>query len=137
LNSPPQNNLTDHNINTLCVIIEEISHFHLLLNRFQKHLPVSQLELEWQAEMDKLIVTSEFLFIQYQSPYLLPLIRLIYDHSIIYYKEEKSRYWEATKLAANYWTLAFRKTNSPRQCQIELRKFYYLPWYEKLLLLNF
>ena len=101
----PAIELSTKNINAACVIIEEVSHFHLLVNRAQKNQHVSQLELEWQGEIDKLLVCAQFLQDQCGDAHMLPLARQIYDLSEIYCRNPDltNRYWEATRLAAQFW----------------------------------
>ena len=53
-------------LNAICTCIEEMSHFHLLINRAQKNRSTSQLELEYQAEIDKAVLTSIFFRNQWQ-----------------------------------------------------------------------
>jgi hypothetical protein len=101
----PFERLSSANINACCVVIEEVSHFHLLANRAAKGHQVSHLELEWQGEVDKLLVCALFLQEQCGDAHLLPLARQIYDFSNIYVTEptESERYWEATRFAAQFW----------------------------------
>jgi len=98
----PKEHLTHQNLNELCVLIEEVSHFHLLLNKLEKGIYTSHLELEWQGEIDKILVSGLILYEQLGDSYLLPLVRKIYDQSHIIV-DQKELYWEATKLAARFW----------------------------------
>lgn len=122
----PFEKLSSANINACCVVIEEVSHFHLLINRAAKGHQVSQLELEWQGEIDKLLVCALLLHEQCGDAHLLPLARQIYDYSNIYATEpaESERYWEATRFAAQFWYGAIgsaQDNNAPLQ-DLELRK---------------
>lgn len=52
----PGRRVSASNIAAMLIVIEEVSHFHLLTQRVVHGLSVTQLELEWQAEVDKLVV---------------------------------------------------------------------------------
>jgi len=105
----PLDRLSTKNLNACCVVIEEVSHFHLLVNRALRTQQVSQLELEWQGEVDKLLVCAQLLHDQCGNAHMLPLARMIYDSGIIFAdendgtNEDALRYWEATRFAARFW----------------------------------
>ena len=46
-------------VDTLCQLMEGVSHFVLLAERARRELPTTQLELELQAEVDKFLLLSE------------------------------------------------------------------------------
>lgn len=136
----PQKTLTHQNLNELCVLIEEISHFHLLLNRLEKGISTSHLELEWQGEIDKILVSGLILYEQLGDTYLLPLVRKIYDQSHIVVNN-KELYWEATKLAARFWYeqihFSQHKMNlgnliHSASFRLFLRQLYEASWQQKL-----
>ena len=91
------------NLDTFCVLVEEVSHFHLIINRALSQRQVSQLELEWQGEMDKLLLSSTLLRQQHGDAHLLPLARKLFDQARIVSLGPSNRYWEATKHAAKFW----------------------------------
>jgi|GEM_PF-892507 len=136
----PAERLSSSNINACCVVIEEVSHFHLLINRASKKHQVSQLELEWQGEIDKLLVCASFLMSQCGDAHLLPLARQIYDLSNIYTTDpaQSERYWEATRFAAQFWfgTISSAEDNNAPLLDPGLRKTlhraYHSSWYGKL-----
>src|SRR6185369_5652800 len=51
----PSANLDDRNFGDFCLAVEGVSHFVYLALAAARHRPVSQLELELQAEVDKFV----------------------------------------------------------------------------------
>lgn len=94
--------LSDDNLDAFAVVVEEVSHFHLLTNRVQRGLSISKLELEWQGEVDKVLIPSIFLYKQVQDPHYEPLIRRVFDQATII-STQQDLYWQATKNAARLW----------------------------------
>jgi len=129
-------------IAALLVIIEEVSHFHLLTQRAQFNLETTQLELEWQAEVDKLIVLSELV----EERGARIILRGLHHFIVLGFKireglspDEIVRYQEATR----YFDLFWRDKLAPLLTQgidfgmrkpdvrATLRELYRLPWSEK------
>ena len=94
--------LSNQNLDGFSVLIEELSHFHLLLNRFRLAQQVTMLELELQGEIDKLLVAALILREQCGDSHILPLARRLYDQSQII-GADTELYWQATKYAARFW----------------------------------
>jgi len=129
----PTVRLSEQNLDAFCVLIEEISHFHLILNRTD--LGVSKLELEWQGEIDKLLICAELLATQSGNDHLAALARRLFDTADIV-AEDHELYWEATRYAARFWFQAVREGHlSPRLKQL-LRRSYQAAWADKLALLE-
>lgn len=59
-NISPGSKINSQQLSALAVVIEEISHFHLVVQRANAGLETSKLELEWQGEVDKLVVLAHF-----------------------------------------------------------------------------
>lgn len=129
-------------IAALLVIIEEVSHFHLLTQRAQFDLATTQLELEWQAEVDKLIVLSQLV----EERGARVILRGLHHFIVLGFKireglspDEIVRYQEATR----YFDLFWRDKLAPLLAQgvdfgmrkpdvrATLRELYRLPWSEK------
>ncbi|MCX6128858.1 MAG: hypothetical protein NTX25_07315 [Proteobacteria bacterium] len=53
----PSDQLNHENLDAFCVAVEELSHFHLIANRAYSNQVVSRLELEWQGEIDKWLMS--------------------------------------------------------------------------------
>ena len=133
---------TPHRINALLVIIEEVSHFHLLTQRARSDLATTQLELEWQAEVDKLIILPELVG-ESGGRVLLPGLR---HFLVLGFKlcdglspEETMRYREATRYLDLFWQKKLALPISRgmdfgmREPTVKatLRKLYRLPWSAK------
>ncbi len=94
--------LSDTNLDEFWVLVEEVSHFHLIINRASVGRPVSKLELEFQAEIDKVIISAIFLRTQVGDCHLLPLVRKLFDQARIV-SNDYELYWKATRHAARFW----------------------------------
>ena len=118
-NDDPRHALHNDNIDPLCVIAEEISHFHLILQRKFHDLPTSLVELEWQAEIDKLLVASKLLYEQHGHSHLSQLRQHLYESVASISRD--GPYELANDLAAKFWhkydNLPHRR-QEPLQCPI-------------------
>ena len=125
------------NLDSFWVLIEEISHFHLIINRLMRNKEVTKLELEWQGEIDKILVSSLTLIAQNGSPCLEELQILLHETcSITSEKELENLYNDANRLAARFWRKIMKKKHPLETGSIKLfREFYWAPWaykYSKL-----
>lgn len=127
----PLDRLDDGNLDAFCVLVEELSHFHLILNRMERNQGVSKLELEWQGEVDKLLVAAVTLEGQAGDLHLSPLARRLFDEARIT-GEDHELYWQAHRQAARLWFAVAQKAEglTPRLREI-LRQSYYAPWADK------
>ena len=98
----PIEQLSNDNLNAFCTLVEEISHFHLILNRLRNKIPVSKLELESFGEIDKLLVSALFLKRQSGKHHAEHLAMTLYDRARIL-DIEIDRYEQATRVAARFW----------------------------------
>lgn len=130
--------LSLENIDAFSVLVEELSHFHLLANRIMSGQEVRSIELEWQAEVDKLLLASALLYRQTRSNHFFELAHLIYEKPI-YISEDSvlSRYQDATKLAARFWyDQGLRSIDDPMNATLtELRRLYLEAWPSKVALI--
>lgn len=127
----PLDRLDDQNLDAFCVLVEELSHFHLILNRMDRNQGVSKLELEWQGEVDKLLVSAVTLEDQAGDLHLSPLARKLFDQATIT-AEDQELYWQAHRQAARLWFAVAQKAEglTPRLREI-LRQSYHAPWADK------
>ncbi len=100
LRHDPQHELNRQNLDAYCVLIEELSHFHLLLHRSQNERGVSQLELEWQGEIDKLLIAGLLMSEQRKASCFEQLYRSIFEDCSL---SEDPVYQEASHYAAKCW----------------------------------
>ena len=126
--------LSNRNLDAFCVLVEELSHFHLLINRANADKQISLLELEWQAEIDKLLFCGLYLERLVGDPHIQPLLRLLFgleaERSLL-----DSHYAMAERFAVKFW-LDFAKTGlNKRKCleDISFRKLMQRNYLEPLL----
>lgn len=107
----PMHKVDTHNLDCLCAVTEEISHFHLLLQRLHLGLHTSKVELEFQAELDKLVVASHLLHEQVDDPHIWELTRYLFDVGI---KEisDISEYRIANNWAQRIWLQSWQELKS-------------------------
>ncbi len=96
----PLTRLASHNLDAFCVVVEEVSHFHMILNRVGRG--VSKLELECQGEIDKLLVAARLLERQCGRPHLTALARVLFDEAHVV-GADTATYEAATRYAARWW----------------------------------
>lgn len=133
----PQKLLNDNNLNPFCLALEGISHFLYLIWRAGHQRPVTQLELELQAEIDKYIFTSLLLLQQYNDG-SVNSHALLFEH-VSFHPDlnavENSRYLTANRYAAKYCN-SLKSGLHPEgvapSLTNELRRFYRLPLNDKL-----
>lgn len=127
----PLRRLDDHNLDAFCILVEELSHFHLILNRMERGQGVSKLELEWQGEVDKLLISAVTLADQAGDLHLSPLARKLFDQAQIL-GENQELYWQATRHAARLWFAVAQTAEglTPKLRDV-LRQSYRAPWAEK------
>ncbi len=134
----PFKHLHDGNLDVFFVLVEELSHFHLIINRAQLKQPISQLELEWQGEIDKILVSAVLLFEQQKDPHWESLMHRLFNEATIL-DLNRIRYEEASRLAARFWydlvQAGFCERKDPLQAEnlrLILRKKYWETWQAKV-----
>lgn len=124
----PITNLDGKNLDHFCVLVEELSHFHLILNRIADGKTVSRLELEWQAEIDKLLISSILLKEQSGKAHKPQLSLVLFDHATTL-SSNKELYDTATKYAAKFWRNVAADNNwHDSEVRQFLLKNYHLSW---------
>jgi hypothetical protein len=98
----PNTSLNNSNLDAFIVVVEEISHFHLILDRAQRGQKLTLLELEWQAEIDKLLVSGLFLFQHVADPHVAHLKKIMFEQAKIT-SENINLYQEASYYADKFW----------------------------------
>jgi len=132
----PRRGIGDHNLPDLCIAVEGVSHFVFMAHRAREDMPVSGLELELQAEIDK-YVTCVLL----EAPSAELRARLF--EGVQYHAdlsaEERERYAMANDCAARYaLSLETRFVDERRIPDMldELRRFYRKNLPDKLAAIN-
>lgn len=133
----PQKRLNDNNLNAFCIALEGISHFLYLAWRVGHQRPVTRLELELQAEIDKYLFTSLLFLQQYEDDHINSH-ELLFEH-VSFHSDltavENSRYLTANRYAAKYCgslKSGLRPEGMAPSLTNELRRFYRLPLRDKL-----
>lgn len=124
--------LTADNLAHFCAVTEEVSHFAYLMWNVGRGRPVTQLELELQAEVDKFITST--LLLARQNRGLVPkalLDRLFWDTEVRsgLDPERVERYSAASAFARSYCCSLVRHFLGPARLPellVELRRFYRL-----------
>ncbi len=130
----PVGELTESNLADYCTALEGVSHFVYSTWRLHRDLPVSLLELETQAEVDKYAVTVFLLADQQGGDYPAQVHARLFDRVSFDARLEPDqyhRYRTAHRCAAHYCRRLERRFVSRGQARIEalvreLRKFYRL-----------
>jgi len=134
----PQNLVTTMSLDSHCAIIEEISHFHLLAHRTQYDQPVTRLELETQAEIDKFLICATMLLEQTGDAHFHSLARCLYDNGLITDLAHRTIYEDANRFAANFWLNRIRGISSNtdlrslRELRLTLHQMFLASFQEKL-----
>ena len=126
------------NLGSFSTLTEEVSHFLYLLYRARCDRPVTQLELELQAEVDKYLTAAFFLSLQNEGAVSAGLRHLLfrgYHLAEGLSPERAERYHTASRLADRY--CAHLERRFFRQARVadlarEARRFYRLGQREKL-----
>ncbi len=112
--------------------LEGVSHFLYLAWNAGHDKPVSLLELEMQAEVDKYVASYWLLRRQFPERFPAELLRLLFERTRIDPELAEGRedlYREATRYAQRFCRKlerAFRNSSSPGEVLAELRRFYRL-----------
>jgi hypothetical protein len=130
----PLGRLTDSNLCDYCTALEGVSHFFYASWRLHHDAPVSLLELETQAEVDKYAVTVFLLLQQSGGRYPEHVFTRLFERTAFDARlnaEQLDRYRSAHRGAARYCRYLERHFVKRGQTRIEamlreLRKFYRL-----------
>jgi hypothetical protein len=136
----PLGQLTEHNLADYCTALEGVSHFLYSTWRLDRDAPVSLLELETQAEVDKYAATVFLLADQQGGGYPTQVHARLFDRVVFDSRLERGaydRYRTAHRCAARYCRELERRFVTRGEARIEalvreLRKFYRLGTNAKL-----
>jgi len=133
----PEHVINGNAIVALLVVIEEVSHFQLLTQRASRDLPVTQLELEWQAEVDKLVVLPEL--VEDRGARIAPMgLCHMLSNSFTLREgmsaEDSLRYLEATRYFTRLVSGANFSSHDMQDPQVRtwLRRLYRMSWNNKI-----
>ncbi|HEX4241839.1 MAG TPA: hypothetical protein VHZ53_10540 [Steroidobacteraceae bacterium] len=130
----PLDTLTESNLADYCTVLEGVSHFVYTTWRLNRDLPVSLLELETQAEVDKFAVTVFLLARQQGGGYPREVHPRLFDRvrfDARLERDQYDRYRTAHRSAAHYCRKLEHRFVSRGELRVEpllreLRRFYRL-----------
>jgi hypothetical protein len=135
----PFESITPENLNDFCIMIEGVSHFVYYLWKAQQNLPITQLELELQAEVDKFMMLYFYLRSDEDPQVGDVLFDSLFEDFRLFdelSEEQKKRYLTASHLASRYcFQIKTRCQKNPQDLQnivSEIRQFYAFPQEEKI-----
>jgi DNA-binding PucR family transcriptional regulator len=136
----PLQSLCDENLGDFCTALEGVSHFHYFVWSAGMARPVSLLELELQAEVDKYASALQILLQQRAGRFPGELFERLFDRAGFLPHlppQELTRYEEAHRFAARFCRrleerFLRRRQARPDALLAELRTFYRLGRHAKL-----
>jgi hypothetical protein len=134
----PRECLSRANLADFWTVLEGVSHFHYFAWNAAFDKPVTLLELEMQAEVDKYVSTRMLLLAQPEATLGAPLLKRLFDEPVLdplLDAEEAGRYQAASTLAGRYCASLESRYAAPgftREMLRELRTFYRLPQTAKI-----
>lgn len=138
----PLAGLNGDNLEDFCLALEGVSHFLYLTWNAGFGRPVTLLEMELQAEIDKFVMGRKYLPAGMEGNSPLRLIEILF-RSVVYHSEldevEQRRYRDANNYAAQYCSRLeseFMRGRAPLDLLNELRRFYRLPRHTKFRYIN-
>lgn len=130
----PLTRLHGGNLEDFLTALEGVSHFLYLVWNARHARPVSLLELELQAEVDKFVLAGA-LFVQQHGRVPANLHRLLFDESVFDAALDdvaRVRYRRANDAARRYCAWLARRFAGRAASLSELRRFYRLTHHDKL-----
>ena len=133
----PNTCLHDDNLSNFCVALEGVSHFLYLVHHAHEQRPVTLLELELQAEVDKYVGVCSTLDLQGAAPAPRNLLRRLFSEVSFDQQldaQALARYKGANAFAQRYCEHLEQTylAKSPLALIQELRQFYQLTQAQKL-----
>ncbi len=133
-NSDPYSYLHENNLQAFWIAVEGVSHFLYVAWRARYDRPVSQLELELQAEIDKFVCATKLLSQQNQSLNLKKLWERLFRNYYLRNQmdaEQIQRYWLANQYAGKYCQ-TIQNLSGSTTLNNHLRRFYRLNQVKKI-----
>jgi hypothetical protein len=88
-------------LNAFLILTEEISHFHYYIHMTQIGRPISLFDLEVQAELDKIVVTSLVMKTMFGQTHIRELVLLLFNQSTV--TGHLTDYQLASRIAERFW----------------------------------
>jgi hypothetical protein len=133
--APPEEALTEANLRDFWLALEGVSHFVYLGHNARYERPVSRLEMELQAEVDKFVLANLLLAKQQQGQTAPAGIHRALFHKPRFHEglhhHERRRYARATHWAGRYCSQLMERMRARRSMHRDLRRFYRLNRHRK------
>lgn len=124
----PSHETDKSDLHDFWIVLEGVSHFLYLAWNANYDRPVSQLELEIQAEVDKFVSASAIIELEKDNVYMREIWSLLFSQPKYIEKLEKEnllRYQKANAYASQYClNLMSMQNQTTRTMYSELRRFY-------------
>ncbi len=134
--SYPSEHSNKDDLHDFWIALEGVSHFLYLAWNAKHDRPVSQLELELQAEVDKFVSATAVLGLEKNKAFMQEIWSLLFSQpkfSKNLEKEHVARYMKANEYASKYCLNLIGMNNKTTKClHNELRRFYRLNQCAKL-----
>tara|TARA_B100001094_G_scaffold329552_1_gene392556 strand:+ start:97 stop:720 length:624 start_codon:yes stop_codon:yes gene_type:complete len=121
-------------LQSLSILIEEVSHFYMIINSIKENRRFRLIELEWQAEIDKIIILGSWLRKLTGCDYWNSLEKFLFTSYEIS-SPEPMRYKSATEEAEKFWKDLRTHTKGNLEAWTLFREYmtttYRLPWEAK------
>jgi len=88
-------------LNAFLILTEEISHFHYYIHMTQIGRSISLFDLEVQAELDKIVVTSLVMKTMFGQTHMRELVLLLFNQSTV--TGQLTDYQLASRIAERFW----------------------------------
>jgi len=135
-NSYPSHHSDKNDLHDFWVALEGVSHFLYLVWNATYDRPVSRLELELQAEVDKFVSTTAVIGLEKDKAFMQEIWSLLFSQPKFKEKLEKDnlqRYQKANAYASQYClNLMGMKNQTTKSLHNELRRFYRLNQHAKI-----
>ena len=135
-NSYPSHHSDKNDLHDFWVALEGVSHFLYLVWNATYDRPVSRLELELQAEVDKFVSTTAVIGLEKDTAFMQEIWSLLFSQPKFKERLEKDnlqRYQKANAYASQYClNLMGMKNQTTKSLHNELRRFYRLNQHAKI-----
>lgn len=138
----PFESLNNKNLSDFCVLIEGVSHFVYFLWKAYRQQPITQLEMELQAEVDKFLMLFFYLKTSEERGISPAVFEALFEDFRLFEElsdENRERYLTASQLAMRYChslQSRYQENNELTSLLSEIRQFYNFSQEQKIKHIN-